>query len=226
MQTAVQPCRMRLYLSSFRLGNRPDALLDLLNGGRRTAVIINAADDKTDDERGAAYERERADLAGLGLDPYELDLRDYFDRPDALRERLADIDLLWVRGGNVFVLRRALARCGAEELLIEQLAADAFVYAGYSAGAVLLTPSLHGAELVDDPSNVPPGYPPEIVWDCLGVVPFHIAPHYRTPEHPESASIDHVVTYLIDNHLLFIALRDGEALVFDGERKEIVGGRD
>jgi dipeptidase E len=226
MQSRVQGWRMRLYLSSFRLGNRPDALLDLLDGGRRTAVIVNATDDKTDEERVASYERERADLTDLGLDPYELDLRDHFDRPDALRERLEDIDLLWVRGGNVFVLRRALARCGAEELLIELLAADAFVSAGYNAGAVVLTPSLHGIELVDDPADVPPGYPPEIVWNCLGVVPFHIAPHYRTPEHLESAAIDHVVTYLIDHHLPFIALRDGEALVFDGERKKIVGGRD
>src|SRR5918996_197796 len=107
MQSRVQGWRMRLYLSSFRLGNRPDALLDLLD----------------------------------------------------------DIDLLWVRGGNVFVLRRALARCGAEELLIELLAADAFVSAGYNAGAVVLTPSLHGIELVDDPADVPPGYPPEIVWN-------------------------------------------------------------
>jgi dipeptidase E len=222
----VQPCGMRLYLSSFRLGNRPHALLDLLNGGRRAAVVVNAADHKTDEERAASYERERSDLAGLGLDPYELDLRDYFDRPDALRERLEAVDLLWVRGGNVFVLRRALARCGAEDLLIELLAADAFVYAGYSAGAVMLTPSLHGAELVDDPANVPPGYPPEIVWDCLGVLPFHIAPHYRSGEDSEAAAIDHVVTYLIDNHLPFIALRDGEALVFDGERKEIIGSPD
>jgi len=217
---------MRLYLSSFRLGDEPRALLDLLDGGTRAAVIVNAADDKSADDRAAAYELERAALAGLGLEPSELDLRDYFDRPDALRERLEAVDLLWIRGGNVFVLRRALARCDAEELLIELLAADAFVYAGYSAGAIMLTPNLHGAELVDDPGNVPPGYPPEITWDCLGVLPFHIAPHYRSGDDSESAAIDHLVTYLIDNHLPFIALRDGEALVFDGERKAVVGGPD
>ncbi len=202
---------MRLYLSSFRLGDEPRALLDLLDGGTRAAVIVNAADDKSADDRAAAYELERAALAGLGLEPSELDLRDYFDRPDALRERLEAVDLLWIRGGNVFVLRRALARCDAEELLM---------------GAIMLTPNLHGAELVDDPGNVPPGYPPEITWDCLGVLPFHIAPHYRSGDDSESAAIDHLVTYLIDNHLPFIALRDGEALVFDGERKAVVGGPD
>jgi dipeptidase E len=216
---------MRLYLSSFRIGDEPRALLDLLDGGTRAAVVVNAADDKSADDRAAAYELERAALTALGLEPFELDLRDYFDRPDALRERLENVDLLWIRGGNVFVLRRALARCGAEQLLIELLAADAFVYGGYSAGAVLLTPSLHGIELVDDPASVPPGYPPEVIWDCLGVVPFHIAPHYRS-DHPESTAIDHVVAYMIDNHLPFIALRDGEALVFDGERKAVVGGPD
>lgn len=223
MQTAVQPCRMRLYLSSFRLGSRPDTLLDLLNGGRRTAVISNAIDTASDDDRAASYERERADLAALGLEPTELDLRDYFGRPEALRDRLADIDLLWVRGGNVFVLRRALAQCGAEQVLLEMLAADAFVYGGYSAGAVLLTPSLHGIELVDDPAEVPEGYDPEVIWDCLDVLPFHLLPHYDSPGHPETEAIDHSLAYMIENHLPFIALRDGQAMVFDGERKRVVG---
>jgi dipeptidase E len=33
---------MRLYLSSFRIGNRPEALLAQLGGRTRTAPILNA----------------------------------------------------------------------------------------------------------------------------------------------------------------------------------------
>jgi dipeptidase E len=70
---------------------------------------------------------------------------------------------------------------------------------------------LHGIELVDNPSHVPDGYEADMLWEGLGVVPSIVAPHYRS-NHPESAAIEQVVQYFIDHHLLFKALRDGEAL--------------
>jgi hypothetical protein len=56
----------------------------------------------------------------------------------------------WLRGGNVFMLRYALFRRGADIVFRDLLAADALVYAGYSAGACVLSPGLRGLELVDD----------------------------------------------------------------------------
>ena len=62
--------------------------------------------------------------------------------------------MAWLRGGNTFMLRYALYRCGADAMLRELLAADALVYAGYSAGACVLSPSLRRLELVDDADAV------------------------------------------------------------------------
>ncbi len=217
---------MRLYLSAFRLGNRPELMIDLLGGGaRRVAVITNAADYRSPDEPDAAdtYQSQHDDLAGLGLEPTHLDLRDHFDRPDSLAERLAGFDLVWVRGGNVFVLRRAFCYSGADVVIPKLLADDRIAYAGYSAGACVLTPSLRGLDLVDDPHQVPAGYDAEIIWDGLGIVPFSLLPHYRSPEHPETEPIDRVADYLIDNHIPFVALRDGQALVRDGDRQFVTG---
>jgi len=45
-------------------------------------------------------QREPDDLAGLGLDPFEVDLRDHFGDPSAVRARLEAYGLIWVRGGN------------------------------------------------------------------------------------------------------------------------------
>ena len=213
---------MRLYLSSFRNGNRPEELLRLLSGGRRTALIMNAVDflDPTVREGQTRQEMER--LHDIGLEPTELDLRHYFGKTDELRAAFGQFDLVWVRGGNCFVLRRAFRHCGMDEVTKELLASDALVYGGYSAGIDMLTPSLHGAELVDDPTIVPAGYDAEIIWECLGLVPYAIAPHYKS-DHPESAAVDKSVEYLIDNHIPFIALRDGEAIVIDGASQEVVG---
>jgi len=43
---------------------------------------------------------------------------------------------------------------------------------------------------------MPDGYSCEIIWAGLGLIPFCIAPHYRS-DHPESALIDKSVEYFI-----------------------------
>lgn len=213
---------MRFYLSSFRNGNRPEALLGLLGKGRRTALINNAQDFLPLAERSSRRDEEIDRLKSIGLDPIEIDLRLYFDKPEGLKEKLANFDLIWVRGGNAFVLRRAFKQSGADRAIAELLAKDRVAYGGYSAGIDMLTPSLHGAELVDAPDVVPDGYHPDIIWDCLGLVPYAIAPHYKS-DHPESAAIDRSIEYLIDNHIPFIALRDGEAIIIEGNKQKVVG---
>ena len=213
---------MRLYLSSFRMGNRPDELINLLGDGRRTAVIMNAADASLPERRAVGLADELARLREVGLDPVEFDLREYFGRSDAARDALKGFDLVWVRGGNTFVLRRAFKYSGMDEILKELLLNDALAYGGYSAGIDLLTPSLHGSEEVDDPNAIPEGYQSEIIWDGLNLLPYSVAPHYRS-DHPESAAVEQMVQHLIDNHLLFKALRDGQAIVVNGDREWIAG---
>ena len=212
---------MRLYLSSFRNGNKPEELLRLLGTKRRTAVINNAQDFLSADVRSSKLAEELERLKGLGLEPTEVDLRSYFDKQEGLKEVLDGFDLIWVRGGNCFVLRRAFKQSGADSIIRELVANDTVVYGGYSAGIDMLVPSLHGAELVDDPDIVPEGYNPGVIWEGLGLLPYVIAPHYKS-DHPESAAIDKSVEYLINHHIPFIALRDGEAIVIDGAEHSVV----
>jgi dipeptidase E len=135
---------VRLYLSSFRVGAHPERLLSLASG-RRTAVVANAMDAQPAAERAIGVEREFSDLGALGLDVAELDLR----QPDTTSQ-LAGFDIVWVRGGNVFVLRRVLANSGADDALIDLIRRNAIVYAGYSAGACVLAPDLTGLQRVDN----------------------------------------------------------------------------
>lgn len=212
---------MKLYLSSFRNGNNPEELLKLLGDGRSTALIFNAQDWKTQEDRANDLAQESERLRDIGLEPEEVNLRQYFGDPQALKERLSQFDLIWVRGGNVFVLRRAFKQSGADIVIPELLEAEAIVYGGYSAGVDIMQPHLRGIELVDDPHVVPEGYDKEVIWDCLGLIPYCVAPHYKS-DHPESADVDKVVEYYIDNHIPFVALRDGQAIVIDGTEQRFV----
>ena len=115
---------MRLYLSSYRIGDRAGSLLALLGGGKRAAIIENALDTFSTEARDI-YRREAYDpaheLAALGIAGTPLDLRQYFGRPVALRERLSRFDLVWVTGGNAFVLRRAMKQSGFDDVIVDML---------------------------------------------------------------------------------------------------------
>ena len=98
---------MRLYLSSFRFGNEPKKMLSLIKNSGRTAVIMNSMDSAPTDIRAEKLIPEINGLIDLGLKPVELDLRDYFGKSDELKKYISKFDYIWVRGGNVFNLRRA-----------------------------------------------------------------------------------------------------------------------
>jgi len=100
----------------------------------------------------------------------ELDLRDYFGHQQGLRQELAGVAMAWLRGGNTFILRYALDRGGADTVFEELHVADALVYAGYSPGGCVLSPSLRGLELVDDADAVTRAYGTPPPWDGLAVL--------------------------------------------------------
>lgn len=203
---------MKLYLSSFRLGNEPEQLVRLLAHNKKTAVIANAIDGATEQDRKLGVERELNDFHSLGLHAEEFDLRDYFGKSEELKNQLDQYGLLWIRGGNTFVLRRAMSESGLDLALKEKVSDPHFVYAGYSAAICVLAPTLKGLEFVDDPHLVPLGYQPAIIWEGLGFLTYSIAPHYRS-DHPESAAVEKLVQYFIQQKMLFKALHDGEVII-------------
>jgi dipeptidase E len=213
-----------MYLSSFRLGTEPTHLVRLAGDAARVAVIANAIDNEPPEARGGKVTDECAALRQLGLTPSEVDLRRYFDAPGgAIAADLASFDAVWVRGGNVFVLRHALAASGADTVLVELLGADRLVYAGYSAGPCVLGPSLDGLEEVDDPTAVESAYGATATCTGLGVLDQRIVPHVESPTHPESAALDDVAARYATRGVAHFRLRDGQALVIDGGASKLVG---
>jgi dipeptidase E len=203
---------MHLYLSSYRLGDQPERLLSVLGENRTVAIIANARDQLSGEERQQKVEQEHQDLQSLGLTTEEIDLREYFPRPQDLPAVLDRFGMVWVRGGNTFLLRRAFAQSGADTYFRSKLNDPTFVYGGYSAGACVLCPTLHGIDLADEPDFSLPPYQPEIIWDGLDFVPYYIVPHYQS-DHFESEMMENVVSYYRDRGLPFKTLRDGEVLV-------------
>ena len=76
----------------------------------------------------------------------------------------------------------------------------------------MLSPTLHGLELVDDPNILPQGYNPKIDWEGLSIINFSFAPHYRS-YHPESEMVEKEVKYFIKHKMPFKTLHDGEVII-------------
>jgi dipeptidase E len=152
-----------------------------------------------------------------------LDLRDYFDGKEAeLEESLKRFGLVWTRGANVFVLRRAMKQSGFDKIIKKLLENDEIAYGGYSAGACVMGSTLHGLELVDDVLVTPDGYQSETIWEGLNVLPYAIAPHYKS-NHPESNMIDDSVHYFEEHHIPYKALHDGEVILIDKGQESVIG---
>jgi dipeptidase E len=188
---------------------------------KRCAVILNAQDLEPDGPRLARVKLGIEEMRSVGFEPEELDLRNYFNKPNELKADLQKYGVLWIRGGNVFVLRRAMALSGFDEVVRDLVLSEKLVYAGFSAGTCAAAPNLHGIELVDDKDDVPAGYSKEIVWKCLGFVPYAIAPHYKS-DHTESHLISDAVHYFETQRIPYEALHDGEVIVVDGDKTEIL----
>lgn len=206
---------MRLFLSSYGFGSDPKNFLRLFQmSGKRVLIIANAQDDRYAEVRTASVDRDLRQLYDLNMDASELDLRNYFDDQVALEKILGAADGVWVRGGNTFVLRRAFARSGADSVMLNLLLKDSLVFGGYSAGTLMLTPSLRGYELLDDSTVVPEGYPTEVSMDGMGIVSFQIIPHSQSPD------LEKLERYYLESGVPYKALRDGEVLIVDGDRQE------
>lgn len=207
---------MKLYLSSFGLGNEIDRLKSMLAPGSKIGYINNARDwvgadaaIKADHQQSEIHE-----LLGLGFAVETLDLQEYFDKEPELRQKLIQLDGLWVSGGNTFVLRQAMRLSGFDRIFKDLQLRDGFLYGGYSAGVCVLCDSLRYIKNVDDPDNFPYAENTETIWEGLGYFNYGIIPHYRS-DHPESAMMEKEVENCLNQKWLFKVLRDGEVIIIE-----------
>ena len=92
------------------------------------------------------------------------------------------------------------------------------MYAGYSAGACVLAPSLRGLELCDDINQVDG----EVLWDGLAVLDEAIVPHLNSPGHPETELVEQVRAHYEQTGVPHLPLQDGQALIINGPTRELL----
>lgn len=206
---------MKFYLSSFKIGNNIQALHKLLPSNKKVAYIPNAVDfEKYNNPYDTVEQSGEVLINELKLDLEILDLKQYFRNKEKLELKLEEFGMIWIRGGNTFVLRQAMKLSGFDNIIKKFYKEKRdILYGGYSAGACVLARKLNGLQFVDDIDLFPYLEMNEIIWEGLNFINYTIVPHYKS-DHPESKKMDKVINYLIENKILFKALKDGEVITF------------
>lgn len=203
---------MKLYLSSFKLGNKTEELKKwLTENDNKICLIPNALDVSLESKKLLRVQEGIKELEELGFEVTAISLKDYFSNKEKLKEDLKGFNSFYVLGGNTFVLRQAMYLSGFDEYLKEISKKPGYLYAGYSAGICILAKDLHGIDIVDNPNENPYNYG-SIIWEGIGILDYAPMPHYKS-EHPESVLVDKEIEYCIKNNIKYKTLKDGDVII-------------
>lgn len=210
---------MKFYLSSYEIGDSQyqEQFTQMLQGtNKHIGYISNALDFSVPENPKGLEERISNDIQNLencGAIVEGINLRDYFNQPEKLADKLFMLPGVFLIGGNTFILRQAFVLSGFDNWIHKNITTN-FIYGGYSAACCILSPSLKGLQIVDNPNDNPYTEMQETMCEGLNILSYAFLLHYKS-DHPESADIDKEISYAIDNKIPFKAFKDGEVEIFE-----------
>jgi len=154
-------------------------------------------------------DEERWVLEEMGFDVVELDL-DAVAKDDMDR-RVAETDLVFVSGGNMFYLLQRVRETGFEAALRRFIAAGK-PYAGASSGATIMGPDPTQASFSD------PSLAPRLTsTEGLGIVEFEVFPHFDWEELAEERR-----EMIAKATVPVVPIRDDQAVIVEGDAYRVV----
>ncbi len=180
---------------------------DLLGSTRQVVFVPFAVHD-----RGEYAARARERFRRLGCE-----LASVHDLSNP-RRAVAEAPALFIGGGNTFRLLKGLYDADLLEPIRGRVAEGA-PFLGSSAGAIVAGPSLRTTK--DMPVVQPPSF------DTLGLVTFHISPHYLDPDpsskHMGETQEERILQFLEENDGVVVGLREGAMLRVAGDSVTLRG---
>lgn len=202
----------KLFLYSMLLSENHFEALEKLTGKKTSDIHFACIENATDVIEGAAHwvPGIRQLLIKRGYQVECVDLRNWFNKPEALYKKLQSKDVLWLCGGHTYYLRWILKQSGADKI-IKTLVAAGKVYAGWSAGAIVAGPTTKYFDLMgDDPKDAP-----ELIEAGLNLTNIVVVPHIDHTDFAEAAAKANEA--LLNAGFKTMALKDDEALIIVGD---------
>jgi dipeptidase E len=202
----------KLFLTSVNIDKLPE-FIGKDTKGLKVAFIQTAADPYEDKW---FVEADRKKLIEFGFNLIDLDLKD--KNQNELQNVLDGVDIIYITGGNSFYLLDKMQQSGFDKILPDLLE-QGIIYAGSSAGAVVIGSSLEPIRSLDDPSKAPNLK----LYNGLGLVDFVIIPHYGKEKYKEKQ--DKIISEYSDKFKIQ-TLTDNQTILVDGDNYRLVGEGD
>lgn len=166
--------------------------------------------------------------SGISHDDYTAKARSFFEtiniKVKGLHEFEDKIEALnnaqgyFTGGGNTFLLVKTLHEEGIMSVLKQNIE-NGKSYLGCSAGSNI------GGQNMKTTNDMPIVYPPS--FDCMGLVPFNLNPHYLDPnpdlKHNGETRETRIKEFLTQNDLKVVGLREGNWIRRIGDRITVEG---
>jgi len=208
---------MKLFLTSANVNENLQQEFFKLVGKNpaevKFALIENAADPYPEEKKEFVYET-RAVLEASPMQIERIDLREFGPGKKNIYEKLKHFDVVWIGGGNTFYLRWIL-RESTLDTLLPKLLEEGIVYAGGSAGSVIVCPSLEKYDVVDDPTKAP-----ELLKDGLCLIDLQIVPHWGYEKY--QAKLQVIKDYYDNLNKKVVTLTDNQAFVLSNDELKII----
>lgn len=207
----------KLFLYSLSLTQKHFEKLEQLADKKATdihlACIENAADIIDGSEHWIPGIRQSLTERGYQTEP--IDLRNWFNKKEALQEKLKSKDIIWVGGGHTYYLRWILKQSGADDI-IKELVDAGKIYAGWSAGAIMAGPTTRFFDLMgDNPADAA-----KLIEDGIGLTNHVIVPHMDNADFATGAVLAN--TELLKAGFKTVPLNDDQACVIEAGKMVIL----
>lgn len=116
--------------------------------GLKLAFVNTAAETEAGEKQWLKDDRDSLEKVGFVVFDYTLTGK----TEQEIARDLADIDILFVAGGNTFHLLFQARKCNFEKIL-RQLLGKGVIYIGSSAGSVIMGPDIEVVKNIDDPAK-------------------------------------------------------------------------
>lgn len=203
---------MKLFLSSAGFATETEEDFIKLVGKEPSLIKIGFIPTASDTEERKDYvQRDIESIKKLGMSCIFVDLKE--ENEDTLYQKLSQVDVILVEGGNTFYLLDWVKKSGFDKV-VKKLINEGKVYYGISAGTYIACPTIEHAKWkhLDDPDKVN-----RTDIDALRLVNFLIVAHYA--DKYKEAVENGVKT----TSLPVIALTDQQAIVVDGNTIKLAG---
>lgn len=179
------------------------------------AIVVNAS--STDKKKRKKTKKIKIQFEAMGFDSTKIQL---FDLMKTSPKKLSEFDIIYILGGDPFLLLDEVNKSGARTML-KELAYQNKILMGYSAGSLLLGPDLSLMNHVDTLLGFNKIGLKEL--SCIGLYDFYIFPHYIdfTSQIPEL--ITKIKEYESQCVFPIYRLNDNQGITYKNGIIEIIG---